>query len=181
MATELLTVGHSNHPLDKFLALLKEHEIAALADIRRFPSSRKFPQFNQVELSRALQQSGIEYHWLEVLGGRRPKQKSISPLLNSGLRNDSFHNYADYMQSEAFQQGIDELLAIAEKKRTACMCSESLFWQCHRRLVSDFLTAHGHSVQHIFPSGEIKQHQMTPEARIQDKNVIYPGTKMLFE
>ncbi|WP_437193319.1 DUF488 domain-containing protein [Planctomicrobium sp. SH527] len=181
MATELFTIGHSNHPLDKFLDLLKEHEIAALTDIRRFPSSRKFPQFNQEELSKVLQQSGIKYHWLDALGGRRPKQKSIPPSLNSGLRNESFHNYADYMQTEPFQQGIDELLTISEQKRIAYMCSESLFWQCHRRLVSDFLTAHGHSIQHIFPSGEVKRHQMTTEARVQDKNVIYPGPKMLFE
>lgn len=181
MATELFTIGHSNHSLDKFLNLLKEHEITALAGIRRFPSSRKFPQFNQEELAKALQRASIEYHWLESLGGRRPKQKSISPSLNSGLRNDSFHNYADYMQTKPFQQGIDELLMIAEKKRTAYMCSESLFWQCHRRLVSDYLAAHGHAVWHIFPSGEIKPHQMTPEARVQGEHVIYPGPKMLFE
>jgi len=165
----------------ELLDLLKEHEIAALADIRRFPSSRKFPQFNQEELSKALQQASIECHWLEPLGGRRPKQKWVSPSVNSGLRNESFHNYADYMQTEAFQQGIEQLLAIAEQKHTASMCSESLCWQCHRRLVSDFLTAHGHSVWHIFPSGEIKQHQMTPEARVQGEHVIYPGPKMLFE
>lgn len=181
MATELFTIGHSNHPLERFLDLLKEHEIAALADIRRFPSSRKFPRFNQEELSKSLLHSSIEYHWLDALGGRRPRQKSIPPSLNSGLRNDSFHNYADYMQTEPFQQGIDELLMIAEQKRTASMCSESLFWQCHRRLVSDFLTAHGHVVWHIFPTGEIKQHQMTPEARVQGEHVIYPGPKTLFE
>jgi len=181
MATELFTIGHSNHPLDKFLDLLNEHEIAALADIRRSPSSRKSPQFNQEELAKTLQRASIEYHWLESLGGRRPKQKSISPSLNSGLRNESFHNYADYMQTESFQHGINQLLAIAEQKRTVYMCSESLFWQCHRRLVSDFLAAHGHAVCHIFPSGEVKPHQMAPEARIQGENVIYPGPKTLFE
>lgn len=181
MGTELYTIGHSNHLLERFLELLRKHEVAALVDIRRFPSSRTFPHFNQKELSHALQQADIEYHWLEELGGRRPRQKEIAPTLNSGLRNASFHNYADYMQTERFQSGIDQLVAIAEEKWTAFMCSESMFWQCHRRLVSDFLTAQGHSVWHIFPSGEIQLHQLTPEARVQGKEVVYPGPKTLFD
>lgn len=181
MGTELYTIGHSNHPLEKFLELLKMNEVAAIVDIRRFPSSRTFPHFNQKELSRSLKQTGIDYHWMEELGGRRPRQKEVAPALNSGLRNASFHNYADYMQTEAFQNGIDRLVAIAEQKWTAFMCSESLFWQCHRRLVSDFLTAHGHSVWHIFPSGEVQPHRMTSEARVQGSEVIYPGPQTLFE
>lgn len=181
MATELYTIGHSNHPIEQFLDLLKKHEIEALADIRRFPTSRKFPHFNQENLSQSLKNSGIEYFWLERLGGRRPKLKSIASSLNAGLRNSSFHNYADYMQTAIFQQGIEQLLEIAEKKRCAYLCSESMYWQCHRRLVSDYLTAHGHVVWHIFPSGELRQHQLTPEARVQGDNVIYPGPRTLFE
>jgi uncharacterized protein (DUF488 family) len=141
MRRKLFTIGHSNHPLDRFLALLAQHEIKALVDIRRFPGSRKHPHFNQENLAAALQEAGIEYRWIEALGGRRHKQEDESP--NLGLRNESFRNYADYMLTEEFHQGIDELLKLAKKKRAAFMCAEGLFWQCHRRLVSDFLLAGG--------------------------------------
>jgi uncharacterized protein (DUF488 family) len=170
----LYTIGHSTHPLASFIDLLKSHEIAALGDIRRFPSSRKFPHFNREDLSAALAHSGIEYHWLEALGGRRGKTKQQdSP--NAGLRNESFRNYADYMATTAFQTGIAQLLEIAARKRTAYMCSESVFWRCHRRLVSDYLLAQGISVEHIMPSGELRPHTLTSGAVIRDGKVTYPS------
>jgi uncharacterized protein (DUF488 family) len=181
MSGKLFTLGHSNHPFDQFLNLLKQHQIAALVDIRRFPGSRSFPQFNQENLSAALHENGIEYHWIEALGGRRSKTKSGSESPNLGLRNQSFRNYADYMLTTDFRKGIEELRKIAETKRTAIMCSESVFWRCHRRLVSDFWVANGGAVQHIFPIGETKQHSMTEGAKVQDGNVKYPGPKTLFE
>lgn len=116
---ELWTIGHSNHPLERFLALLQHHQIAALVDIRRFPGSRTFPQFNQESLAAALGDAGIEYHWIESLGGRRSANKTASPSINTGLHNASFRHYADYMQTTAFREGIDELLLIAAAKRTA--------------------------------------------------------------
>lgn len=181
MAVELFTIGHSNHPFEQFLDLLKQHQIAALVDIRRFPGSRSFPQFNQENLSAALHENGVEYHWIEALGGRRPKAKASSKSLNLGLRNESFRNYADYMLAEEFRKGIEELRKIAETKRTAIMCSESVFWRCHRRLVSDYWVANGGAVQHIFPNGDIKPHSMTEGAKAQDGNVTYPGPKTLFD
>ena len=178
--TNVYTIGHSNDSIEHFLDLLKQHEITALVDIRRFPSSRKFPHFNESNLSRALQENGIEYHWLESLGGRRPEAKD--PLSqNTGLRNQSFRNYADYMLTDDFRSGVEELQQIADSKRTAIMCSESVFWRCHRRLVSDFVLAKGGSVQHVFPSGESKSHALTEGAKVEDGQVTYPGQKTLFD
>lgn len=176
MQPELFTIGHSTHSLEEFLALLARHDIEALADIRRFPGSRKYPHFNADQLGPALQRVGIEYRWLEALGGRRGKQRDASDgvLRNGGLRNESFRNYADYMASEEFQAGLEQLLELARQKRTAYMCSEGLFWRCHRRLVSDLLLARGYSVQHIMPAGKLQGHALTQEARVDDAAVSYP-------
>ena len=174
----LLTIGQSNHPLDHFLALLVRHGVEALVDIRRFPGSRKHPHFSRDSLAAALQEAGIEYHWLEALGGRRPKRRDESP--NLGLENQSLRNYADYMLTDEFRQGVEKLLEIARQKRTAIMCAEGLFWQCHRRLVSDFLVANGVTVQHIMPTGELRPHKLTGGAVIEGRQVTYPGEKSLF-
>jgi uncharacterized protein (DUF488 family) len=178
--TELFTIGHSNQPLEKFLGLLGQHGIEALVDVRRFPSSRSFPQFNREQLSAALQSSGIDYQWIEALGGRRPKPKGLVSH-NTGLTNESFRNYADYMLTEEFRQGVNKLTEIAGAKRTAIMCAESVFWRCHRRLVSDFVLANGGTVQHIFPSGELKPHELTAGAKVEDRTITYPGQRMLFD
>lgn len=164
MRRKVFTIGHPNHPLNRFLTLLAQHEIETLVDIRRFPGSRKHPHFNQGNLAAALQETGIEYRWIEALGGRRHKQPEYSP--NLGLRNEGFRNYADYMLTKEFHQGIDELLKLAKKKRTAFMCAEGLFWQCHRRLVSDFLLANEITVQHIVANGELRPHTLTEGAKI---------------
>src|SRR5262245_21147350 len=120
MSQAVLTIGHSTHPLDRFLALLARHKIEALVDIRRFAGSRKHPHFNQDNLASALQQHDVEYHWLETLGGRRQKQRDESP--NIALRNESFRHYADYMLTGQFQAGVEILLEITQQKRTAIMC-----------------------------------------------------------
>jgi uncharacterized protein (DUF488 family) len=178
--TKLFTIGHSTHPLEQFLALLAQHGIEALADIRRFPGSRKYPQFNKDDLASALQQAGVEYHWLEALGGRRGKERDGSSSVNLGLQNAGFRNYADYMLTPEFQEGVARLLEVARHKRTALMCAEGLFWRCHRRLVSDFLVANGVTVQHIMPTGELQPHKVTPGAWIEGGSVTYPGEKSLF-
>ena len=175
---KLLTIGHSAHPLERFLALLARHGIEALVDIRRFPGSRKHPHFNRDNLAAALQEAGIEYHWLEALGGRRPKQRGESP--NLGLENQGFRNYADYMLTDEFREGVEKLLEAAQRKRTAIMCAEGLFWQCHRRLVSDFLEANGVMVQHIMPGGELRPHMLTSGAVAEGGQVTYPGERSLF-
>ena len=177
MPPAVLTIGHSNHPPDRFLALLAQHGVEALVDIRRFPGSRKHPHFHRDNLA-ALPMSGVEYHWLESLGGRRHKQPDKSP--NLGLENRGFRNYADYMLSGEFREGVEKLLKVARRKRTAIMCAEGLFWQCHRRLVSDFLVANGVTVQHVMPTGELRAHTLTSGAVIEGGQVTYPGQKSLF-
>jgi uncharacterized protein (DUF488 family) len=178
MPPAVLTIGHSNHPLDRFLALLTQHEVEALVDIRRFPGSRKHPHFHRDNLAAALPKSGMDYHWLEALGGRRPKRRDESP--NLGLENKGFRNYADYMPTDEFREGMEKLLDIAQRKRTAIMCAEGLFWQCHRRLVTDFLVANGVAVQHIMPGGVLRPHKLTGGAVIEGGRVTYPGEKSLF-
>lgn len=173
MPLELFTIGHSTHPLDRFLALLAQHHIELVADIRRFPGSRKFPHFNRDSLASSLSEAGVGYQWLEMLGGRRQKISSASSS-NLGLRNESFRNYADYMPTDEFREGVRQLVEEAEQKRTAFMCSESLFWRCHRRLVSDYLLANGIAVQHIMPSGELRSHTRTSGAKVEGGEVTYP-------
>jgi uncharacterized protein (DUF488 family) len=169
---ELFTIGHSTHPLDVFLDLLARHSIEALADVRRFPGSRKHPHFNRDQLASALSDAGVEYRWFEALGGRRGKAGGSTK--NLGLRNESFRNYADYMATPEFQAAVGQLLDLARQKRTAYMCSEGLFWRCHRRLVSDFLLAQGLTVQHIMPSGELRPHTLTEAAKVEGSEVSYP-------
>lgn len=185
MPPQLFTIGHSTQSLDRFLALLAHHGIEVLVDIRRFPGSWKFPHFNQDNLASALPKAGIEYHWLEALGGRRGKKDNGSSD-NLGLRNESFRNYADYMQTEEFRAGVQQLLAAAVGKPTAFMCSESVFWRCHRRLISDFLLANGITVQHIMPTGELRPHTLTEGARVEAGELTYPPAgadqaQLLFE
>jgi uncharacterized protein (DUF488 family) len=176
--TNLLTIGHSNHSLDRFLSLLAQHEVEALADIRRFPGSSKHPHFHRDNLAVVLPKSGVEYHWLEALGGRRPKQRGESP--NLGLENQGFRNYADYMLTDEFREGAEQLLEVARRERTATMCAEGLFWRCHRRLVSDFLIANGLTVQHIMPTGELRPHKLPTGAVVENGRVTYQREKSLF-
>ena len=166
------SLGRSTHPLDHFLALLAQHGIEALADIRRFPGSRKYPHFNRDHLASALFQAGVEYRWFEALGGRR--QKSGGSSKNLGLRNEGFRNYADYMTAPEFHEAVGQLLGLARQERTAFMCSEGLFWRCHRRLVSDYLLAQGFAVQHIMPTGELRPHTLTEGARTEGGELSYP-------
>ena len=173
VALSLYTIGHSTHSLEQFVELLQQHHIGVLADIRRFPGSRKFPHFNRENLAAALPEAGIEYYWLEALGGRR-KSKTVSSL-NLGLRNESFRNYADYMLTEEFRSAIQQLLNLAADKPTAYMCSESVFWRCHRRLVSDYLLVQGTIVQHIMPNGALRPHTLTEGAQVKGGQLTYPA------
>ncbi len=171
--SELFTIGHSNRSMADFLALLKEFEIWALVDIRRFPSSKKFPHFNRGNFAEELEQNDIRYSWLESLGGRRPATgKEPSP--NQALETIAFRNYADYMLTQEFRLGIEDLLGTARAQRTAIMCAEKLFWSCHRRLLSDYLLAQDITAQHILDSGRLQPHRLTAEARIEGDHVLYP-------
>jgi uncharacterized protein (DUF488 family) len=177
-ATEIWTVGHSTHSILEFAAILQAHHIAALADVRRFPGSRKFPQFNQEEFSKYLERDGIEYAHFPELGGRR-RARPDSP--NTIWRNESFRGYADYMMTESFQLGIQRLLELVERKRTAIMCAEALWWQCHRSLISDFLKIHGCTVHHILSATKTEEHPFTSAARIVDGKLSYSPAESAVE
>jgi uncharacterized protein (DUF488 family) len=176
----IFTIGHSNHPIDRFLELLQRHAIEELIDIRRFPGSRKHPHFNRESLREVLDRQGIAYRWIEGLGGRRgPASNSTSE--NLAWRNVSFRNYADYMGTEEFRTEVETLIQSASTRPTAMMCAEGLWWQCHRRLVSDYLTAKCVAVGHIMPNGQLKPHVLTPGAVVADDRVTYPAPKTLFD
>ncbi len=162
MQPQLFSIGHSTHPLDVFLGLLARHDIEALADVRRFPGSRKHPHFNRDHLASALPQAGVEYRWFEALGGRR---KGVGgSTANLGLRNESFRNYADYTASEAFRSGLAELRRDALAHVCAVMCSEAVWWRCHRRFIADYLLSEGEHVFHIMGLGKIEPARLNPAA-----------------
>lgn len=166
------TIGHSNLPLDRFLAILRAHEIEVVADVRRFPGSRRHPHVGKEQLAAALAAAGIGYVHLPELGGRRPARRD-SP--NTAWQNASFRGYADHMETEEFAAGIERLLSIAKEHRTAIMCAEALWWQCHRGLIADYLKAHGHEVLHILSAEKVEPHPYTSAASIVDGRLSYRG------
>ena len=173
----LYTIGHSTRALEELIAALQAHKIQILVDIRAFPMSRRLPQFNRESLDKSLLSAGISYVWMKELGGYRKKILEESP--NVGIRNESFRNYADYMLTPEFESAIVQLLALADKARTAYMCAERVYFRCHRMLVSDWLVSHGHEVQHIDDVGPTKPHRLTPEARMVGGQMIYRGDRLL--
>jgi uncharacterized protein (DUF488 family) len=163
------TVGHSTQPLGAFVALLVAHDIAQVADIRTVPRSRRHPQFDTGALARSLPERGVAYVHLPRLGGWR-HANADSP--NDAWRNLSFRGYADYAMGEEFADGLAQLREIAAEQRTAMMCSEALWWRCHRRLVADRLLVAGDTVCHIRSDGRLSEHELTPFATVQPDGVI---------
>jgi uncharacterized protein (DUF488 family) len=163
------TIGHSTLPLQRFLALLGERDIAHLADVRRFPASRLHPQFNAAGLAAALAAAGIGYtHFVELGGRRTPKPDSR----NLAWRNTSFRGYADYMETRAYAEARGRLVALAQSERTALMCAEAMWWQCHRSLIADDLKARGFEVLHIM-GDRVAEHPYTEPAIVVDGRVQY--------
>ena len=167
---EIWTVGHSTREAGEFIALLREHGIEILADVRRFPGSRRFPQFNEKDLRRTLEEAGIRYVHLAELGGRRPVRPDSR---NLAWRNASFRGYADYMEDPAFLGGIGRLLELAGTGRTAIMCAEAVWWRCHRSLIADHLKSIGVHVVHILGPGSVQDHPYTPAARLVGGRLSY--------
>ncbi len=151
--------------------MLGEHRVAIVADVRSFPSSKRWPQFNQAELSASLERAGIDYRWIKQLGGRRSSKREDSP--HTAWEHPAFRSYADYTESADFEAGLRELTRAAESARTAYMCSEGLWWRCHRRIISDNLVIRDWAVEHIMPTGKLSRHVLTPFARIVDGRIIY--------
>lgn len=176
MAT-LYTIGHSTRTLDELIEALQAHSIQLLVDIRSFPMSRRLPYFNRENLERSLPAHGLQYQWMKSLGGRRKRIREDSP--NVALRNESFRNYADYMLTAEFEKAAEDLVELSESHRLAYMCAERVYFHCHRKMVSDWLLAHGHEVLHIDNSGPVKPHQLMAEARLIEGKLIYRGDRLL--
>jgi uncharacterized protein (DUF488 family) len=169
------TVGHSNRSLEEFVELLSGAEVRVLADVRRIPRSRANPQFNQDVLGGSLAPFGIAYEPMAALGGRRGVVKSVSPDVNGLWRNLSFHNYADYALSAEFSAGLGQLIEQGRERRNAVMCSEAVWWRCHRRIVADYLIASGETVFHIMGLGRFEPATLTAGAEIRpDGKIVYP-------
>lgn len=164
------TIGHSTRTLDEFIAMLKAFHIELVADIRSFPGSRRYPHFNKEALEVSLPENKLKYIHLRELGGRRQVRPDS---VNTGWRVAAFRGYADYMETDVFKIAIKELEAIALKERTAYMCSEAVWWRCHRSLVSDYCKMHGWTVMHIMGMEKMEEHPYTSPARIVGDHLIY--------
>jgi uncharacterized protein (DUF488 family) len=169
---QVLTVGHSNRPLQDFLRMLGAHRVTLVADVRKMRRSRSNPQFNHYTLAQALREVGMHYVHLPVLGGLR-RRRQDSP--NTGWQNASFQGYADYMLTPEFEQGLQELLERARGQRAAVMCAEAVPWRCHRSLIADALCVRGIPVEHILSASQTRPHVLRAWARVQGTRIIYPA------
>ncbi|MBS1782464.1 MAG: DUF488 domain-containing protein [Bacteroidetes bacterium] len=166
----IYTIGHSTHSIDQFIAMLQSFSIELLADIRSLPGSRKFPQFDKENLAISLPQAGIDYIHLADLGGLRKTKKDSH---NTAWHNASFRGYADYMETPEYAFGIENLERIARQNKTAMMCSEAVWWRCHRSMVSDYLKSIGWLVLHIMSEGKSQEHSYTEPAKILNGKLTY--------
>ena len=163
MPATVWTIGHSTRPIEEFENLLAGARIKAIVDVRSFPGSRKYPQYDKEALAATLATHSIDYHWLQALGGRR---RVLPDSPNTAWRNASFRGYADYMSSTEFEHGLTQLLQMASQAHTAIMCAEAVWWRCHRSMIADALCARAIEVIHILDSKHSMVHPMTAPARI---------------
>lgn len=170
MSKEIWTIGHSTLPLDDFVNRLRSFSIGCLVDVRRHPGSRKYPHFSAASLEGVLPTLGILYEHMPDLGGRR---KPAPESKNTAWRNESFRAYAYYMETAEFEAAAGLLIGISEKHRTAIMCAESVWWRCHRALVSDWLKVRGFAVHHIGSAGGSSEHPYTSAAKVVDGRLSY--------
>jgi uncharacterized protein (DUF488 family) len=177
MISRIWTVGHSTREIGVFISLLEENGIKLLVDVRSWPGSKRYPQFNRETLAESLADAGIRYEHFPELGGRRkPKPDSR----NTAWRNASFRGYADHMETEEFRKGVERLLDLArEAGPTAIMCAEAVWWRCHRSLISDDLKAQGNDVMHILDASKIEPHPFTSAARVVNGELRYSAEALL--
>jgi uncharacterized protein (DUF488 family) len=166
------TVGHSVRPFEELLAVLEAYDVELVADVRRYPGSRRLPQYASPALETALAARGIAYRWLPALGGRRRPDPASA---NEGWRHPAFRAYADYVATEEFADGLFELLMLSQGLRTAVMCAEVLWWRCHRRIVADVLVSLGIPVVHIRDARDAESHRLAPPARMVGGRLTYPA------
>lgn len=164
------TIGHSTRTIEEFIALLHSYNIQLLADIRSFPGSKRYPHFNKTSLETSLRKAGLGYIHFPGLGGRRKPRPGST---NTAWRNAAFKGYADYMETDEFKKAIEELEQVAQTQRTAYMCSEAVWWRCHRSLVSDYLKMRGWKVYHITDIGKSHEHPYTSPARAVQGKLFY--------
>jgi uncharacterized protein (DUF488 family) len=167
----IFTLGHSTLPIERFVTVLQAYGIERLADIRTIPRSRHNPQFNDTTLANSLRTQHLDYVHLRALGGLRHARKD-SP--NTGWRNESFRGFADYMQTEEFENALEALVHMGKNKRVAIMCAEALPWRCHRSLVADALSVHGVPVVEILSESNYRMHTLAPFARVEGARITYP-------
>jgi uncharacterized protein (DUF488 family) len=170
MSKNIWTIGHSTHTLQEFTTLLHAYHIELLVDVRSLPGSNKFPQFNKENLEVSLPKEAISYQHLLILGGRRKVSKDSK---NTAWHNASFRGYADYMETDAFKEGIKELKKLAEHKKVVIMCSEVLWWRCHRSMIADQLKSEGWKVIHILSLNKSEEHPYTAPAKFRNGRLSY--------
>jgi len=176
MARPFFTIGHSTRTLSDFIGLLKASDVELLVDVRSIPRSRTNPQFNRDTLPDVLAPAQIGYKHLAELGGRRGRRKDEAPSVNGYWTHPAFRNYADYAMTDEFQKGLGELLELGQRWRCAIMCSEAVWWRCHRRIITDYLLLRGETVCHIMDAQHVTTATVTPAARAQaDGVVVYPA------
>ena len=170
------TVGHSTHPVERFVDMLRAAGVSFVADVRTMPRSRTNPQFNADVLPAALAGAHIGYEHIPPLGGLRSRRREVAPEVNAFWENKSFHNYADYAMGDAFHAGLEHLRSIGRESPCAIMCAEAVWWRCHRRIIADYLLAAGEDVRHILADGQVRAAQMTVAAQACDGSLVYPPT-----
>jgi len=179
MVDPIRTLGHGTLAIDEFVGVVRGASVEGVVDIRRYPGSRRHPQFAREEMTSWLAGHGVDYRWLSSLGGRRNPAPD-SP--NVGLHNEQFRAFADHMSSDAFAEGVAEIIALSQTRPTAVMCAETVWWRCHRRLLADHLVLIERlPVEHLFHDGTIAEHVPTPEARPADGHVVYDAGTLLLE
>lgn len=170
----VMTIGHSNRPIETFLDLLRAHEVRQVIDVRTVPRCEHNPQFNKDALPQSLRAVGIGYRHMPGLGGLR-RAKRDSP--NTGWHSPTFRGYADYMQTKPFETSVKKLMDLAKKKLLAVMCAEAVPWRCHRSLIADALIVRGVQVEHIMTKIMHHPHKLTPFAQVKGKRITYPPEK----
>ena len=175
MPGPFFTVGHSTRAIEDFVDLLRVGGVEIVIDIRTVPRSRTNPQFDEDGLGEALARYRIGHGRIPALGGLRSRRREVPPELNGWWENRSFHNYADHALSEDFRAGLEELVALGRERRVAMMCSEAVWWRCHRRIVADHLIARGETVFHLMDKGRAEPARLSEGARAAEGLVTYPG------
>jgi uncharacterized protein (DUF488 family) len=176
MAPPFYTIGHSTHPIDEFVELLRIPQVTLVVDVRTVPRSRTNPQYNRETLPQALAAFGIGYEHIAALGGLRGRKREVADSVNAFWQNASFHNYADYAMSDDFRAGLARLRELGHAQPCAIMCAEAVWWRCHRRIIADHLLAAGETVLHIMGPGKIEPAHMTEGARRNgDGHIRYPA------